>query len=1054
MRHQSMKLKWMCLLFLSLLLSPPLLWGQNHSIKGQIVDAKSNEPLIGVNITVEGTSNGTISDVDGHFTLTATPDAVLKISYIGYREILLKVADLKKDAIISLEEDSKQLEEVVVVGYGVQKKVTSVGSITQTGGNELMKGGSVNSVSEALQGKLNGVVAINSSGMPGDNEVKMYIRGKSTWDNTDPLVLVDGIERNMNDVDMNEIESISVLKDASATAVYGVRGGNGVILITTKRGTDTAPVINFSANYTFKSPTTSMKLADHVTAMQAYNMAMANDASWDKLIPQSTIDAWSRAYAEGNYGAYNDVFPYVNWWDELITGGFTQNYNINIRGGTDYMKYFASAGYQGDGDIYDLKKNDDFDPRHTYKRYNWRSNFDFNFTKSTKLSINIAGSMGYRNKSIDNDSPFNRILTESTSDHPIMYSDGNWGDDEEKNPVANMNLGGAKLRKTFQGWYDASLEQKLDFITKGLKVAAKVSYSSSSTTNTDVYRGGGSADQALKSIVRYHRVYDYANPVVNTDGTITYPMIEDKRLPTSESVPLPPGVTMWDGLDAYTRRFYYEFSVAYNRSFNDHNVSALALVNRKIYDERYTENNTQYMRFPNYNEDWVGRVTYNWKERYLTEMNISYTGSEKFARGERFGLFPSFSLGWRLSEEPFIKKSIGKVLTNAKFRYSWGKVGSDAGAKRWNYIQQFTSDGNITLGTDASGQIWGPLYHEGDVANLNSTWEKSTKQNLGIEIGLWTKLDITLDLFDEKRKDILMEPQTTSFITGAKFNALNIGSTKNHGFELELHYNDKIGSDFRYHVGFTLASSENRVVFRDDPVNGPNHLKEAGKPIGHQNRYLAVGNYETIDDVFNNAQTGSINSVAPGQVVPGDFIYIDFDSNGILNGQDKVAVDELNYPLHTYGLNLGFDWKGLSFSAMFYAPTGVYKLVNSVYSASFKSGKINAQPDVMNAWTPETANTSGVRAPALHLTNDGAFNGTESTYRYQNFSYLRLKTMELGYNLPKKWLKTVGLKSLQVYVTGNNLLTWWGGDDRIDPEGEQAKYPILRSFTSGVRVSF
>ena len=1054
MRHQSMKLKWMCLLFLSLLLSPPLLWGQNHSIKGQIVDAKSNEPLIGVNITVEGTSNGTISDVDGHFTLTATPDAVLKISYIGYREILLKVADLKKDAIISLEEDSKQLEEVVVVGYGVQKKVTSVGSITQTGGNELMKGGSVNSVSEALQGKLNGVVAINSSGMPGDNEVKMYIRGKSTWDNTDPLVLVDGIERNMNDVDMNEIESISVLKDASATAVYGVRGGNGVILITTKRGTDTAPVINFSANYTFKSPTTSMKLADHVTAMQAYNMAMANDASWDKLIPQSTIDAWSRAYAEGNYGAYNDVFPYVNWWDELITGGFTQNYNINIRGGTDYMKYFASAGYQGDGDIYDLKKNDDFDPRHTYKRYNWRSNFDFNFTKSTKLSINIAGSMGYRNKSIDNDSPFNRILTESTSDHPIMYSDGNWGDDEEKNPVANMNLGGAKLRKTFQGWYDASLEQKLDFITKGLKVAAKVSYSSSSTTNTDVYRGGGSADQALKSIVRYHRVYDYANPVVNTDGTITYPMIEDKRLPTSESVPLPPGVTMWDGLDAYTRRFYYEFSVAYNRSFNDHNVSALALVNRKIYDERYTENNTQYMRFPNYNEDWVGRVTYNWKERYLTEMNISYTGSEKFARGERFGLFPSFSLGWRLSEEPFIKKSIGKVLTNAKFRYSWGKVGSDAGAKRWNYIQQFTSDGNITLGTDASGQIWGPLYHEGDVANLNSTWEKSTKQNLGIEIGLWNKLDITLDLFDEKRKDILMEPQTTSFITGAKFNALNIGSTKNHGLELELHYNDKIGSDFRYHVGFTLASSENRVVFRDDPVNGPNHLKEAGKPIGHQNRYLAVGNYETIDDVFNNAQTGSINSVAPGQVVPGDFIYIDFDSNGILNGQDKVAVDELNYPLHTYGLNLGFEWKGLSFSAMFYAPTGVYKLVNSVYSASFKSGKINAQPDVMNAWTPETANTSGVRAPALHLTNDGAFNGTESTYRYQNFSYLRLKTMELGYNLPKKWLKTVGLKSLQVYVTGNNLLTWWGGDDRIDPEGEQAKYPILRSFTSGVRVSF
>ena len=756
------------------------------------------------------------------------------------------------------------------------------------------------------------------------------------------------------------------------------------------------------------------------------------------------------------------MFPNTNWEDLMFKKASLQTqHNLNISGGTKDVKFFISLGYLYQDGL--LKRfYESYNPNYKNNRYNYRANLDINVTKSTTLKLGLGGRL--ETKKDPKFGEQNNLWMEILRVQPFSspgFVDGNLV--QIKNRYIPMTMRNLFSMYYGKGYTEASqntmnldmdLTQKLDFITKGLKVAAKVSYSSSSTTNTDVYRGGGSADQALKSIVRYHRVYDYANPVVNTDGTITYPMIEDKRLPTSESVPLPPGVTMWDGLDAYTRRFYYEFSVAYNRSFNDHNVSALALVNRKIYDERYTENNTQYMRFPNYNEDWVGRVTYNWKERYLTEMNISYTGSEKFARGERFGLFPSFSLGWRLSEEPFIKKSIGKVLTNAKFRYSWGKVGSDAGAKRWNYIQQFTSDGNITLGTDASGQIWGPLYHEGDVANLNSTWEKSTKQNLGIEIGLWNKLDITLDLFDEKRKDILMEPQTTSFITGAKFNALNIGSTKNHGFELELHYNDKIGSDFRYHVGFTLASSENRVVFRDDPVNGPNHLKEAGKPIGHQNRYLAVGNYETIDDVFNNAQTGSINSVAPGQVVPGDFIYIDFDSNGILNGQDKVAVDELNYPLHTYGLNLGFDWKGLSFSAMFYAPTGVYKLVNSVYSASFKSGKINAQPDVMNAWTPETANTSGVRAPALHLTNDGAFNGTESTYRYQNFSYLRLKTMELGYNLPKKWLKTVGLKSLQVYVTGNNLLTWWGGDDRIDPEGEQAKYPILRSFTSGVRVSF
>ena len=527
-------------------------------------------------------------------------------------------------------------------------------------------------------------------------------------------------------------------------------------------------------------------------------------------------------------------------------------------------------------------------------------------------------------------------------------------------------------------------------------------------------------------------------------------MIRNDRLPNSESVPLPPGAEFYDRLDGYTRRFYYEFSISYNRSFNDHNVGALALFNRQIFDEKV--DNT--VRFPSYYEDWVGRVTYNWKERYLGEVNISYTGSEKFARGQRFGLFPSFSLGWRLSEEPFIKKSnISKVLTNLKFRYSWGKVGSDAGASRWNYIQTFTSDGNITLGNTQSHD-WGPLYTEGSIANLGSTWEKSTKQNLGVEIGLWDKLTMTLDLFDENRKDILMKPNTTSPIAGANFNALNMGKTKNHGFELELRWQDKIGKDFRYNVGFTLASSENRIVFQDDPFKSPEHLKKAGKPIGHLERYLAIGNYGSIDDVFNYAQSGAINSVTPGKVTPGDLVYIDFDADGILNGSDKVAVSELNYPLHTYSLQLGFEWKGLGFSAMIYAPTGIYKLVDHVYFASFKSTKINAQPGALGAWTPATANQSGIMAPALHLKNDGDFNGTESTYRYQNFSYLRLKNLEISYKLPKRWLEPVRMSNLQVYVTGNNLLTFWGGDDRIDPEGNQTGYPILRSITSGIRLSF
>ena len=1050
MKHQNLEFKWMCLLFLALLLSPPLLWGQNHSIKGQIVDAKSNEPLIGVNITVEGTSNGTISDIDGRFTLSVATNAVLKISYIGYQEKKIKVNDLKKETIISLEEDSKQLEEVVVVGYGIQKKVSSVGAITQTKGEELLKGGNITSVSEALQGKLNGLVAINTSGKPGASDTKMYIRGKASWQNSDPLVLVDGIERDMNDVDMNEIESISILKDASDTAVYGVRGANGVILLTTKRGQDKKPNINFSTSFGIKQTTANMEWADYVTSMKMYNEAVANDNNWNQQIKQSVINAWSNAFDTGNYGPYNDVFPQVDWWDELVKPGFSQQYNVNISGGTNFMRYFASIGYQNDGDIYDLQKQENFDPRNYYRRYNWRSNLDFNLTKTTSLSVNIAGKMGYRNDNFADD-VYTRIIAAPTNSFPIKYSDGYWGDGSTAgyNPVCNMNTNGSQLYKTFQGWYDVRLEQKLDFLTKGLKAAAKVSYTSASTTRSSIKTGeiwGNNDFESRNSIIKYHREYDYSNPIVNADGSLTYPMILEKRWPNDEDIELPPNVS-YDNLDGYNRKLYYEFSVEYNRSFGSHNITALALMNRQVSDSK----DDKVIKFPSYREEWVGRVTYNWKERYLAEMNISYTGSEKFARGQRFGLFPSYSLGWRASEEPFIKKHVGDVLTNLKFRYSYGKVGSDAAAARWNYIQLFNSLGSIELG-NTQGVTHSPLYTEGDIANLTSTWEKATKHNFGIEIGLWNKLDLTLDLFKENRKDILMTPQTTSSIVGATFNAINRGETKNHGLELELRWNDKIGRNFNYWGALTFATSENRIVYKDDPRNADEHLKAAGKPIDYQNRFIAIGNYGSIDDVFNYAQT-AINGTTASQVIPGDLIYIDFNGDGIINSNDKVVVDELNYPLTTIGFSFGFNWKGLNFSAMLYSPRNIYKLQFDQYLWDFPASNIRVQPKSMERWTPETANSSGVMRPTTHLNN--TYNKVESTYRYSDYSYIRLKNMEIGYTFPKKWLSEAHISNLQVYMNGNNLLTFWKGDKRVDPEtGGVGSYPIVRTYTLGLRVSF
>ena len=1016
-------------------------------VHGVVRDVRGDS-IPGVSIYEKGTANGTYSNLEGNYSFpSSSPQSVLVFSCMGYVDQEVPVNG-QAQINVMLRENAEILEEVVVVGYGVQKKVTSVGSITQTAGEELLKVGAVNSVSEALQGKLNGVVAINSTGRPGENAVEMYIRGKSTWGTTDPLILVDGVQRKFDDIDLNEIQTISVLKDASATAVYGVRGGNGVILITTKRGTADAPKVSFTATVRNKRPTNRMYYDNHLNAMEGYNRAMANDRSWDKLIPQSTFDAWERAYREDLVGPYSDYFPYVNMWDEMIGSGWTQNYNANIRGGSENMRYFASIGYQDDGEIYKTQKSENLDPRNWFKRYNWRSNFDFDLTNTTKLSVSIGGSMSYRNSSLSD--VYTRILSEATSDHPIKYSDGEWGDDEEKAPYPNMNLVAQDTKKRFQGYYDAGIEQKLDFITEGLKAAAKISYTSYSATVTTNRRGGSSENNAMKAIVRYHRVFDYSNPILNDDGTIDYPMIENRRLPQDETVNLPVSNVNRDVLDAFLRTLYYEFSLSWNRNIKGHEMSALALMNREISDGKSGST----VKFPSYYENWVGRVTYNWKERYLAEFNISYTGSEKFARGHRFGLFPSYSVGWRVTEEPWIKESsVSKVLNNLKIRYSWGKVGSDAGAERWNYVQTYSSSGSLTLG-DTQSHSWGPLYAEGPIANVNATWEKSVKQNLGIEFTLFHKLSGTLDLFDEQRKDILMAPQTTSSIAGASFNAMNLGRTKNHGLELELEWADKIGQYFNYFTRFTWATSENRVVFRDDPRNTMNHLKQEGKPIGHQLRYIVVGNYETIDDIMNYAQSGSINSVTPVDVVPGDFVYVDFDADGILNDQDQVAVRELNYPLHIYGLTLGFNWKGLSFSTMFYAPTGVYKTLYSGFYASFVDGKVNGQPGLLQSWTPATANTSGIQAPSLHLDNKGKFNGTENTWRYQDFSYLRLKNVELCYKFNKKVCRSLKMTSLQVFVNGNNLLTCWGGDKRVDPEGAQSSYPMLKSVTSGLRVSF
>lgn len=1038
-------------------------YAQQLTIKGQVWDDVLKEPLIGVNVIVKGTSNGVITDMDGNFTIKAVKNQVLLFTFIGYKDVEVVVKPNLNLSKVIMSENLQQIGEVVVVGYGQQKKASSVGAIATAKGDDLLKVGSVTTVSETLQGQIPGVIAVNSSSKPGADAAELFIRGKATWGNASPLILVDGMERNFNDVDVNEIETISVLKDASATAVYGVKGANGVILVTTKRGQNKKTVVNFSANFGVKQPTTQLDWSDYPTSMRMYNEAAANDGMWDKIIPESTILAWENAYATGNYGPYNDYFPQVDWWKEMVKSfGFQQSYNLNVSGGTEKMSYFASLGILNDGDIYNIKKQADFDPRFYYKRYNWRTNFDFNITKSTVFSVNIAGKMGYRNQPGYRDADlgdsyiFNPFIQNPSNLFPIKYSDGEWGADGrgDGNIVAQMNHQGQRAYKSFQGFYDFVIKQDLDMITKGLSLKATVSYNTYANRESSIFKariyGLNDSEASKEGYIRYYRVYDYSNPTINSDGTTSYPLIREDRFPNWQAENEKPIGAVHDKFQGYGRKLYYELALNYQKSFQNHNVSALAVFNRKIVDQTESSNNSK-MSFASYEEDWVGRVTYNWKERYLAEVNAAYTGSEKFAPGKRFGFFPSFSVGWRLTEEPFMRKIQEKWLTSLKLRYSYGEVGSDKGAPRFNYIQLFESGESVTFGKNQDIS-YSPLYSEGKLAYRDATWETAVKQNIGIEVIILQNLKLNLDLFDEKRTGILMSRNTIAPWMGAGLPSVNLGETKNHGLELELGWDSHIGKDITYFAKLNFATSENRIVFKDDPNRLDTYLKAAGKPIGYVKKYIVSGNLSSIDDIFNYTQSGIANG-SQNKLIPGDLAYIDYNGDGIIDIKDSAPVQNLDYPLTTYGLSLGGTYKNFGINLLFYAATGVYKEQINAFLWDFPNGNVKAQPNTMDRWTPETAQSNQLIRPAIHLNND--YNSKESTYSYTDHSYLRLKNIEVNYTFPKTWIKKMNISSCQLYANCNNLFTLSNVDKRRDPEtGSGSVYPIVRRYNMGVRLSF
>lgn len=1034
---------------------PPVEQPQKKQIKGKVTDGKG-DAVPGTTVFVKGTSVGTITDFDGNFSLDIPLDAkILTISFVGMKTQEIEIRNQTSFNIVMIEE-TVGVEEVVVVGYGMQKKESVVGAISQTSGDQL-KQMNTTEISNSLTGLVPGLVTIQQSGVPGgfnsssngryDNKTQIFIRGLSTWNGGEPLILVDGVERSLDDLDANEIEGLSVLKDASATAVFGVRGANGVILITSKRGKIAKPKITFEGQMTTSMISKMAKTLDSYQANLLKNYAILNEVALDENAWKSYVP-----YEKLNYyrtQEYPEIFPDVDWADIMLKDAAkSYKFSTNVTGGTKFVKYFGSLSYIHEGGILDGKdEGQGYESNFSYDRFSFRSNLDFQFTKSTKLSINLAGFYASQRDpggSGNTWRTWSGVYSFPPDLYPVKYSDGYYAEnpafDKYPNPYIQLNFSGLSGNSRSQINTDIKFEQKLDFITKGLSAAVDVSVDNSLSSDGPYIYGS-------------QMITKYIDPrIIDATSAADSAMYNNFTEPTTTNgygyvQPLPSRGNEVFG--SVARQLFYQASIRYDRQFGKHSVTALALVNR-------TENASG-SSFLHKREDWVGRVTYDFDSRYFLEVNAGYNGSEKFDRKYRFGLFPSIAGGWMISNERFFKDALPWWST-AKIRYSNGMVGSDQGIDPWLYVENWNKSSNeFNLSAPYPASTGYPVSREGAVSSPNAHWETAVKQNLGIETGfLDNKLRMNLEIFKDDRKDMLIEgsKRANNGIFGATMPAANLGRTKTSGYEIELQYNHRTSSGLGINVKYNLGYAKDKIIFRDDPQLLPDYQKQAGYPIGQTRTFVNTSIIQSWDQLY----TGVMDASNAGRL-PGDFRRLDFNADGVVDDNDVVPYQYPKRPQYNYSLSLGFNYKGFSLSTLFYGVFNVsyvenyYRVLDYQYSIAY--------PWHMDeSWLPETGNTLSAQRSAIRFSTpyEFGYSTTEAgSYDVVDGSSLRLKNIELAYQFNEKILKFLGIGSLRAYISGHNLLYW--SKLREDREGSPVSegqtigtYPLMKSFTLGVNV--
>jgi len=993
---------------------------QERTITGTVTGI-DNEPLPGVAVQVPGTTLGKLTDINGQFTLSIPETAkTLLFSFVGMepKEIAIGTSNVYN---VVLTESVVGLEEVVVVGYGTQKRVSVTGAIVSVETESLIKNPSA-TVSSSLAGRVTGMTSVQYSGQPGADNPELFVRGVAslTTSASEPLVLVDGVERSFSQLDPHEVESVSILKDASATAVYGIRGANGVIIVTTKRGSEGAPQISFTSSAGLQVPTRLVEMADAYLFATVHNRTTLGDN------PDATpvfTDYAIKTFKEGG----NLVFNNTDWVNYLTKpSAFQTQHNFNISGGSKNVKYFVSLGYLNQDGLFKTFETD-YSYQFGYQRYNYRTNIDLNLTETTQLALTIGGRTELRQEPGSQPSesiwtvlywavPYSgriyegkRILCGNEYIPTAEKKDGlnaiGWGTGYRKylNNIMNIDIG---------------VNQKLDFITEGL--SWRIKYSNNGTNSHDKRRGTSKAT--------YNPFFKCdVDPTAVGDSTIVF-----KKSGSD-------GLLSYSEESGKNRNWYAETALSYDRTFGAHNVTGLFLYNqsKSFYPSSYRDIPSGYVGM-------AARATYNYRTKYMVDLNLGYNGSENFAPENRFGFFPAVSVGWTITEENFLKNKIS-WLNFVKFRASYGIVGNDRlGGNRFLYLPDsyYSESGSYSFGTTTTADQLGAA--EGSLGNPNVTWEKSYKQNYGFDLRILNgRLSLSTDIFFESRNNILTTRNTVPNILSISLPAQNIGEVENKGYEWELKWRDNIGN-FNYNIGANMSFARNKIIYMDEiPKNEP-YLLQTGGRVNQPFGYVFAGfwteqeaaNYQDYPDQFCVPKAGDVR-------------FVDLNNDMVIDSDDQYPIGYPNNPEYIASIQGGFDFKGFDFSMLWTGVTNVSREYTDTWREAFSSltDRSLLKELALYSWTPETAETAKYpRTTWVNRIN----NSRDSELWIRDASYIRLKNVEVGYSFPG--LRRFGISRMRVFANGYNLLTF----DHlkfIDPEGRR-DYPLIKIMNFGLNVTF